>query len=117
MKRGGLFLYFPRLDDAVAAGGVEIDGGFPIASHRPDDPIIIPADHRIVRHPLMLGFLTAFWATPHMTVGHLVFAGVCTAYILVAIQIEERDLIKILGDEYRQYRREVPMIIPIPKRK
>ena len=76
-----------------------------------------PFLYRIVRHPLMLGFIIAFWATPHMTVGHLVFAGVVTVYVLVAIQLEERDLSKALGDEYQQYRREVPMIIPIPKRK
>ncbi len=76
-----------------------------------------PFLYRIVRHPLMLGFFIAFWATPHMTVGHLVFAGVVTVYVLIAIQIEERDLVKALGDQYIQYRREVPMIIPIPKRK
>lgn len=73
--------------------------------------------YRFVRHPLLLGFMIAFWATPIMTLGHLVFAIATTAYMLIAIQLEERDMANIHGDEYRQYQREVSMLIPFPKAK
>lgn len=73
-----------------------------------------PFLYRYVRHPLYLGFMIGFWATPTMTITHLVFAVATTAYMLIAIQLEERDLVNEHGDNYRRYRAEVPMIIPRP---
>ena len=82
---------------------------------RPYTPLAFktPALYRVVRHPLYLGWLFAFWATPVMTVAHLVFAVMTTAYILIAIRLEERDLMDA-HPEYAGYRRRVPMLIPRP---
>jgi protein-S-isoprenylcysteine O-methyltransferase Ste14 len=66
----------------------------------------------VVRHPLYIGWLTIFWAAPTMTTAHLIFALMTTAYILVAIQLEERDLVSAFGSEYTAYRRGTPMLIP-----
>ncbi|MEO7971404.1 MAG: methanethiol S-methyltransferase [bacterium] len=80
-------------------------------------PFQSPALYKVVRHPLYLGFMVAFWSTPRMTFGHLFFAIMTTAYIVVAIQFEERDLIRSYGETYREYRQKVSMLIPLPKRR
>jgi protein-S-isoprenylcysteine O-methyltransferase Ste14 len=75
-----------------------------------------PLLYRYVRHPIYLGILLAVWATPAMTVGHLVYSLGITAYILIGIQLEEHDLIQQFGDRYRRYRRHAAMLVPLSRR-
>jgi protein-S-isoprenylcysteine O-methyltransferase Ste14 len=83
-----------------------------------DEPFVTRAFYRIVRHPLMLGFLIGFWATPTMSLGHLLFALMTTSYIVIAVKfLEERDLVALYGDTYRDYQHRVPMLLPWTKRR
>ncbi len=84
---------------------------------QPSPKFVKPLFYKIVRHPLMLGFIIAFWASPKMTIGHLLFAFATTGYILVAVQLEERDMVKFHGEDYKRYQQEVSQIIPLPPHK
>lgn len=76
-----------------------------------------PLFYKVVRHPIYLGFIIAFWAATRMSLGHLIFALATTTYILIAIQFEEHDLIGVFGDRYRDYQSRVSMVLPWPPRK
>jgi protein-S-isoprenylcysteine O-methyltransferase Ste14 len=76
-------------------------------------PLKVVALYRVVRHPIMLGFMIAFWATPVMTWGHLLFAGMTTTYIIIGIHLEERDLRKAFGSNYEEYQKQVSMLLPV----
>jgi protein-S-isoprenylcysteine O-methyltransferase Ste14 len=87
-----------------------------IGRKMPEPHFKTPVLYKVVRHPIYLGFIIAFWAAPTMTVGHLLFAAVTTAYIFVGIWLEERDLVEQFGDQYRRYRQRVGMLIPFLSR-
>lgn len=78
-------------------------------------PFRQPVLYRLVRHPLMLGLLIAFWTTPAMSVGHMLFAVLMTAYILIGVAFEENDSVKSFGDAYREYCQRVPALLPFPR--
>ena len=82
-----------------------------------DKPFATPTLYKLVRHPLYVGWIVAFWATPDMTYGHMLFSIVTTAYMFMAITLEERDLGRFLGDDYRRYRERTPMILPWPRKR
>ena len=99
----------------------ELFGLHQVANHLADRQMPTPTFrtpflYNFVRHPIYLGFIIAFWAAPTMSVGHLLFAAVTTAYIFVGILLEERDLIDMFGDEYRRYKERVSMLFPWRKR-
>jgi protein-S-isoprenylcysteine O-methyltransferase Ste14 len=78
-------------------------------------PFMLPWLYRVVRHPMYLGLIITFWATPDMSVGHALYAAGMTLYILVGVRFEERGLIASFGDTYRDYQRRVPMLLPWPR--
>jgi methanethiol S-methyltransferase len=88
---------------------------FASGTHYTELPFRTVAFYKFVRHPLYLGFMIAFWATPTMSMGHLLFAIATTAYMLIAIQLEEQDLVHFHGEAYVEYRKQVSMILPLPK--
>lgn len=71
--------------------------------------------YKFIRHPVMAGFIIAFWATPVMTVGHLIFALATTGFILISLQLEERDLVAAIGEDYQNYQKSTRMFLPFPK--
>jgi len=95
--------------------GIQQAWGYFRGRHYASPKFRTPVLYRIVRHPLYLGFVIAFWSAPRMSLGHLIFSIACTGYILLGIYFEERDLVAEHGDAYRSYREQVPMLLPLPK--
>ena len=114
---GGFLGWLIVLYSSFLISHFELFGLTQVVSHfagRVSEPMKFktPGLYRLIRHPIYLGFIIAFWCTPTMTLGHLLFAAVTTAYILVGIYLEERDLVAMFGDEYRHYRDRVSMLLP-----
>ena len=83
----------------------------------PSPKFKMPELYQYVRHPIMMGLLVAFWSTPVMTLGHLVFALAMTAYIVIGVSLEEKDLTRLYGEAYAEYRRRVWMLLPLPRKR
>ena len=116
-----LFGWFLLLISTFLINHFELFGLHQVANNlagrkMPEPRFKTPVFYKVVRHPIYLGLIIAFWATPMMTVGHLLFAAVTTAYILVGILLEERDLIEQFGEDYKRYRAQVGMLIPFRRR-
>ena len=107
-----LLLYTTFLIDHFDLFGLRQSWNRPKGNKYTPPQFYTPSLYRIVRHPLYVGWLTIFWAAPTMTVAHLVFAIATTAYILIAIQLEERDLVDAFGERYIEYRKRTPMLLP-----
>ncbi len=112
----GIVLVSTFLIDHFELFGVKQTGAYALGRLHEQPQFKERLFYRWVRHPLMLGFLIAFWATPTMSEGHLLFAAVTTAYVLIAIQIEERTLVHLHGEKYRSYQQRVSMILPFGRR-
>ena len=114
---GGFLGWFIVLYSTFLISHFELFGLTQVVTHfagRVTEPMKFktPGLYRVIRHPIYLGFIIAFWCTPTMTLGHLLFAAVTTAYIFVGIYLEERDLVAMFGNEYRHYRERVAMLLP-----
>lgn len=93
-------------------GLAQASRGLKKLSYQHAPSFVTPFLYRIVRHPMMTGMLLLLWSTPAMSVGHLLFAGLFTLYILVGTRFEERDLVRLFGDQYRYYQKRVPALVP-----
>lgn len=108
----GLVLYSTILIDHFELFGLRQVFVHLMRRPKQQDDFVTPSLYRYVRHPLYVGWFITLWATPSMSLGHLLFAGVCTGYILVAVRLEERDLLDVFGDRYARYRWTTPMFLP-----
>lgn len=113
----GIVLYSSFLIDHFDLFGVRQVFLYATKKEYTHHPFMARSLYKLIRHPLMIGFIIAFWSTPYMTEGHLLFAAVTTGYIVFGIHVEERDLVKVLGDDYLAYRKRTPALIPFTKRR